>query len=99
MAGFGQHSALGFDMPQNLKPLSPESCVGFYTLQTEKNCQLLFRTKIRPRATRSSGQTNGLAGNVSLVHHPRDVFRPAVVSAAAMVLLHDLCAATHKLFM
>jgi len=34
----------------------------------------------------------------TLLVHPREVFRAAVIaSAAAIVLLHNLCAATHKL--
>ena len=34
----------------------------------------------------------------TILVHPRDVFRPAVIAAAAaIVLVHNLCAATHKL--
>jgi len=31
MAGLGRYPALGFNVPQKLKP-NPESCVGFYTV-------------------------------------------------------------------
>src|ERR1017187_4909878 len=34
----------------------------------------------------------------TLLGHPREVFRPAIVAnAAAIVVMHNLCAATHKL--
>ena len=34
----------------------------------------------------------------TLLCHPREVFRPAIIAnAAAVIVMHNLCAATHKL--
>jgi DNA repair protein RadC len=83
---------------------TPEQAAAYWRLHIEPHpyfnpeceCFVVLFLNTRKRVKGHQLVTHGTLD--TLLVHPREVFRTAIItSAASVILLHNLCAATHKL--